>query len=79
MHICDRSASALAAASARAPTARASEDPEGLLADPAVDAVIIATPSSTHADLATRALLHGKDVLSEKPLALNVAVFVATR
>jgi predicted dehydrogenase len=77
VHVCDRSSSALAAASARAPSARASEDPEGLFADPEVDAVVIATPSSTHAELATRALLCGKDVLSEKPLATRVGAAVA--
>lgn len=72
VHLCDRSAAALATASARTPDARVSEDPEGLFADPAVDAVIIATPSSTHADLARSAILAGKDVLSEKPLATSV-------
>ncbi len=72
VHVCDRSAATLAAAAARVPTARASEDPQGLLTDPAVDAVIIATPSSTHAELVRRALLLGKDVLCEKPLAIRV-------
>src|SRR4051812_1407190 len=34
------------------------------------DAVVIATPAETHFDLARRALLAGKDVFVEKPLAL---------
>jgi predicted dehydrogenase len=38
-----------------------------------VDAVIIATPPASHADLALRALEAGADVLVEKPLALGVA------
>lgn len=38
-----------------------------------VDAVVIATPVSTHFALARQALLHGKHVLVEKPLTANVA------
>ena len=36
-----------------------------------VDGVVIATPAETHYALATQALLSGKDVFVEKPLALN--------
>lgn len=42
-----------------------------VLADPEVDAVIIATRHDTHADLALQALRSGKHVLLEKPLALS--------
>jgi len=38
-----------------------------------VDGIIIATPVSTHFQLARKALLHGKHVLVEKPLTTNVA------
>jgi predicted dehydrogenase len=38
-----------------------------------VDALVIATPVSTHFQLAREALLHGKHVLVEKPLTANVA------
>ena len=38
-----------------------------------VDAVVIATPVSTHFELARTALLHGKHVLVEKPLTASVA------
>ncbi|MGZ3610200.1 MAG: Gfo/Idh/MocA family protein [Ktedonobacteraceae bacterium] len=38
-----------------------------------VDAIIIATPVSTHFQLAYRALLHGKHILVEKPLTANVS------
>jgi len=37
--------------------------------DPAVDAVIVATPAATHFELARAALLAGKHVFVEKPLA----------
>jgi predicted dehydrogenase len=41
------------------------------LADPSIAAVAIATPAETHYTLATQALLAGKDVFVEKPLALT--------
>ena len=44
-----------------------------LLADPAVTAVIIATPTHTHAELCLLAAAHGKHVLVEKPMARDVA------
>ncbi|HEY2476387.1 MAG TPA: Gfo/Idh/MocA family oxidoreductase [Candidatus Cybelea sp.] len=39
------------------------------LADPAVDAIALATPPRTHHELAARAIAAGKHVLVEKPLA----------
>lgn len=42
-----------------------------LLVDPHVDIVSIATPPSTHKDLAIQAMKAGKHVLIEKPLALT--------
>lgn len=44
-----------------------------LLADPAVEAVYIATPHQTHAELAVRAAQAGRHVLVEKPMALTLA------
>ena len=44
-----------------------------LLADPLIDAIYIATPFATHHALAKRALLAGKHVLVEKPIAMNAA------
>src|SRR4029434_3890842 len=41
--------------------------------DPEVEAVIIATPAGTHFELARTALLKGKHVFVEKPLATRVA------
>lgn len=45
---------------------------EDLLADPNIDAVVLVTPTSLHADQAIAALQAGKHVFVEKPLALNV-------
>ena len=44
-----------------------------LLADPAVDAVCICTPSGQHAQQAIAAASSGKHVLVEKPMALSLA------
>jgi predicted dehydrogenase len=45
---------------------------EQALSDPAVNGVIIATPAGTHFKLASQALLAGKHVFVEKPLATKV-------
>jgi predicted dehydrogenase len=43
------------------------------LADPAVDAVVIATPNQTHAAIALEALAAGKHVLVDKPFTITAA------
>src|SRR5215211_7434119 len=48
-------------------------DARELLADPEVDAVSIATPPSSHLELALLACAAGKPALVEKPMALNHA------
>ncbi|MBI2377212.1 MAG: Gfo/Idh/MocA family oxidoreductase [Deltaproteobacteria bacterium] len=48
-------------------------DGEAVLNDASVDAVVIATPASTHGKLVREALLAGKDVFVEKPLSLSGA------
>ncbi|MCM5557281.1 Gfo/Idh/MocA family protein [Pleomorphomonas sp. JP5] len=47
-------------------------DPGQLIADPAVDAVIIASPDATHAPLTRAAIALGKPVLCEKPMATSL-------
>jgi hypothetical protein len=68
------SASGLSAAhlAERAKFERAAASVEAVVEDPDVDIVVIATPHDSHAALAHAALLAGKHVLSEKPLALTV-------
>ena len=48
---------------------RATDDWRVLVNDPAVEAVIIATPQDSHRDIAEAAISLGKPVLCEKPLA----------
>jgi predicted dehydrogenase len=44
---------------------------DDVMADPDIDAVIVATPVSTHFDIASRSLAAGKSTLVEKPLATS--------
>jgi predicted dehydrogenase len=62
----------LAQVQARYPAARTTPAHADLIADPTIDAVVVATPVSTHFDLAMQALGAGKHVLVEKPLAATV-------
>jgi predicted dehydrogenase len=57
----------------RFPGTRFTADLDELLADPALDAVVLATPVPTHAALAVRVLEAGKHCFVEKPLAQSVA------
>jgi predicted dehydrogenase len=58
--------------SQRFPSARAGSFEE-LLSDPELDAIALATPVPTHAELATRVLEAGKHCFVEKPLAQTAA------
>jgi predicted dehydrogenase len=57
----------------RYPQARVTADYAEMLADPALDAVVVATPVPTHHALAKQALEAGKHVLVEKPPAMTGA------
>lgn len=67
--VSDLRADRLALLSSRYPTVKTTQNCLELIEDPSIDAVAIATPVSTHYDLAFRALKEGKHVLVEKPLA----------
>jgi predicted dehydrogenase len=67
--ICDLDPERLGKYRRRHPGARVTTRIERVLEDPAVDAVILATPVHTHYNLAARVLEAGKHVFVEKPLA----------
>jgi predicted dehydrogenase len=59
----------LAVVRKRYPAVKVTSDFQELLADPAIDAISIATPVSTHFELGMAALKAGKHLWIEKPLA----------
>jgi predicted dehydrogenase len=69
MHtIADLNPKALEVAAKRYPAARVTTDIQGMIRDPEIDAVAIATPVATHFSLAMAALKAGKHVWLEKPM-----------
>ena len=58
--------------------AKASLEPGDAIADPSVDAVVIASATPTHTDLMREAVFAGKKVLCEKPIDLDMARIDAT-
>jgi predicted dehydrogenase len=71
--LCDADGEALERIGAAYPAARATGELGDLLEDPALDAVVLATPVPSHGPLAVRVLEAGKHCLVEKPLADSVA------
>jgi predicted dehydrogenase len=55
------------------PAARSTADLDDLLGDPSLDAVVLATPVPTHAELAVTVAQAGKHCFVEKPLATTAA------
>jgi predicted dehydrogenase len=70
---CDASPEARARIGTRFPDTRLTADLAEVLDDSSVDAVVLATPVPTHADLAASVLDAGKHCFVEKPLAQSVA------
>lgn len=70
--ICDSNTRSLERALQRYPHVRCTEHFQDILNDTSIDAVIIATPISTHFELASQALKSGKHVLVEKPMTDSV-------
>jgi len=71
--ICDCNPRTLQAFQEKYPDKTCAASYERVLQNTAIDAVVIATPSETHFDLAKRALLANKHAFVEKPLALMVS------
>lgn len=69
---CDSSDEVRTLTAAAYPSTRVTADYQAVLRDEQIDAVVLATPSATHADMASAALKAGKHVFVEKPLALHV-------
>lgn len=70
--VCDADSGTLYAVAERYPQIAVTTNYTETLEDPSIHAVAIATPAATHYELARQAILAGKDVFVEKPLALNL-------
>lgn len=71
--LCERDPARCAAFSTRFPGVTVHNDLDDMLEDPAIDAVLVATPPRTHHAIVKAALEAGKHVLVEKPLAKTAA------
>jgi predicted dehydrogenase len=69
--VSDLSRDRLAKVGPRYPTVETTTDYREMLRDPRIDAVVIATPVSTHFELGMEALRAGKHVLIEKPMTCD--------
>lgn len=70
--VCDLDAQRLAMVRQRFPTVETTSHLETLLMDPRVEALVVATPATSHYWVSRAGLEQGKHVLVEKPLATNV-------
>lgn len=71
--LCDADEGRRAAVASSFPSARVTGELRQLLEDPELDAIALATPVPTHAELAIAAARAGKHCFVEKPLATNAA------
>lgn len=71
--LCDADPELAAKFAANLPDVACHADYSAVLADPGIRAVALATPAVQHYEMAKAALLAGKDVFVEKPLAVDVA------
>jgi len=67
--VCDLKKDRLGAVQMRYPTVQITDDFDEVLRDPRVDAIAIATPVFAHYKLAMQAMMAGKHVFVEKPMA----------
>ena len=71
--ICDPSEAGRASAKEIAPEVSTIDRLGSVFSDASIDAVVLATPATTHYELSVAALRAGKDVFVEKPMALRSA------
>lgn len=69
--VCDKDPEKLRKAKLRYPSVTVTEDVHDVFGDAEVDAVLVATPISTHFPIAAEALSAGKHVFVEKPMAAS--------
>jgi len=70
-HVCDADPQTLQLIGSQYPDVGRTESYQEILENRAIQGVVIASPAATHFELAAGAITAGKDVLVEKPLALN--------
>lgn len=68
---CDTNKDRIRETTAAFPGVKMTTDPEDICSSQEISAVVVATPASTHFDIAMRCLVSGKDLLVEKPLSLT--------
>ena len=71
-HVVDESPDRLEKVKKLYPSINATSSLTEILENPEIDCIIIATPISTHYDIAKKALEHGKHILVEKPMTNSV-------
>jgi predicted dehydrogenase len=72
-YVCDADEAVRGRVARMFPQATPTAELDDLLADPELDAIVLATPVPTHAELAVRVLEAGKHCFVEKPLAQSAA------
>jgi predicted dehydrogenase len=70
-YVCDSDPAKLVSIRKTYPQAKTVEDPAPLFQDPEVNGIVIASSAVSHYPLAKQGLMAGKDLLVEKPMALN--------
>ena len=70
--VCEAAPERLETVAAQYPDAHAHAAYDTVMRDPAIDAVVIATPAATHGTLVAAALAADKHVFVEKPLCLDI-------
>lgn len=69
--VCDLDSVRLDKIKKQYPQIKVTRSADEVMQNPAIDAVVVATPAASHYEIAKRVLLSGKHVMVEKPLAMN--------